>query len=79
MKFVFANVSRIFLTLSKWRGAKINFISFKILYKSKKPIEEKEFMGIKLIVEEAEMNYPDNNYKILFLIFHIPYAHIYAI
>ena len=55
--------------LSVFVSGFIFFIYFKILYKSKKPIEEKEFMGIKLIVEEAEMNYPDNNYKILFLIF----------
>ena len=46
----------------------ITSIYFKILNKTRKKIEKKEFMGIKLIINEPEMDYPDNTFKILFLI-----------
>ena len=54
--------------LSVFVSGLILFIFYKILNKTKKPIEKKEFMGIELIIEDPEMDYPDNNYKILFLI-----------
>ena len=47
----------------------ITSIYFKILNKTRKKIEKKEFMGIKLIINEPEMDYPDNTFRILFLIF----------
>ena len=44
------------------------FFIYYNLYKVKKTRKQREFMGIKLIVKKAEMDYPNNKYKILFLI-----------
>ena len=57
--------------LSEFVTGLILFIYSRKLIDNKKGKKEinKEFKGIKLIVEDPEMYYPDNSYKILFLMF----------
>ena len=54
--------------LSEFSTGLILAIYNKKLMGNKKEIN-KDFMGIKLIIEDPEMYYPDNSFKLLFLIF----------
>ena len=54
--------------LSEFVTGLILFLYNKRIFDNKKEIN-KEFMGLKLIVEDPEMYYPDNSFKILFLMF----------
>ena len=68
IKFDESLILEFIMFLSEFLTGLILVIYNKKLLKNKKEIN-KEFMGIELIIEDPEMNYTDNSYKILFLIF----------